>query len=76
MGLIRLLIYIFIIWLVVSFFKRLLNSPPQPRRKQKPKQVEKFVACHKCGLHIPQQEAFEHNGRYYCSKAHRDTESH
>jgi uncharacterized protein len=77
MGLIRLLIYIFIIWLAVSFIKRLLNSPPQTRQnKKKPKQVETFVACHKCGLHIPQQEAFEDQGRYYCSKAHRDGDSH
>lgn len=76
MGLIRLLIYIFLIWLVVSFVKRLLNPPPQSRRTAKPKQVENFVACHKCGLHIPQQEAIEHQGHYYCSKAHRDADSH
>lgn len=72
MGLIRLLTYIFIVWLAVQAIKRLLNPPAQPRSKQKSKQVETFVACHKCGLHIPRQEAIESQGNYYCSKAHRD----
>ena len=75
MGL-RLLIYIFIIWLAVQFVKRLLNPSTQPRPKHKAKQVETFVACHKCGLHIPQHEAIESQGRYYCSKAHRDGDTH
>lgn len=75
MGLIRLLIYIFIIWLAVQFIKRLLNPPARPHSKQKPKQVESFVACHKCGLHIPQQEAIESQGYYYCSKEHRDSDN-
>lgn len=72
MGLIRLLIYIFLIWLAINFFKRLLHSPSPTRKKKKPKQIESFVACHKCGLHIPQEEAIEHEGQYYCCKAHRD----
>lgn len=75
MGLIRLLIYLFIIWLAVSFFKRLLHSPAKsnPKKNNSSRQVESFVACHKCGLHIPQQEAIEHNGHYYCCRAHRDS---
>ncbi|MEJ2360626.1 MAG: PP0621 family protein [Gammaproteobacteria bacterium] len=72
MGLIRLLIYIFLIWLAISFFKRLLHSPSPSHTKKKPRQIESFVACHKCGLHIPQEEAIEHEGQYYCCKAHRD----
>lgn len=74
MGLIRFLTLIFVIWLAIHFFKRLLNPPSKKRPPQKPKQIETFVACHKCGLHIPQQEAIESNGRYYCSESHRDND--
>lgn len=76
MGLIRLLIWIFIIWMAISFIKRWLNSPSKKPRAPKAKRIETFVACHKCGLHIPQQEAIESQGRYYCSESHRDTDHH
>jgi uncharacterized protein len=76
MGLIRLLIWIFIIWLAIHFIKRWLNAPSKKRQPPKAKRIETFVACHKCGLHIPQQEAIESQGRYYCSEAHRDSDRH
>lgn len=75
MGLIRFLTLIFVIWLAIHFIKRLLNPPPSKHRPQKPKAIETFVACHKCGLHIPQQEAIASKGRYYCSEAHREADS-
>lgn len=74
MGLIRFLTLIFIIWLAIHFIKRLLHPPADKPRPQKPRQIETFVACHKCGLHIPQQEAIESQGRYYCSESHRDAD--
>lgn len=74
MGLIRFLTLIFVIWLAIHFIKRLINPPPDKRRPQKPRQIESFVACHKCGLHIPQHEAIESQGRYYCSESHRDAD--
>ncbi len=32
----------------------------------------KMVQCANCGIYIPQHEALERNGRYYCSVEHRD----
>jgi uncharacterized protein len=75
MGLFRFLTLIFVIWLAIYFIKRLLNPPSPKGRAQKPKQIETFVACHKCGLHIPQQEAIGKDGRYYCSESHRDSDT-
>ena len=74
MGLIRFLIIVLLVWLAVRYIKRWLDAPPAKRQKPKAKQVESFVACHTCGLHIPQQEAIEHAGHYYCSEAHRDAD--
>jgi len=74
MGLIRFLLIVLVIWLAVNYIKRWLNSPTQKKSRtgSKPRQIETFVACHKCGLHIPQQEAIESRGNYYCSESHRD----
>lgn len=72
MGLIRFLLIVIVIWLAYNYIKRWLNSPSQKPRARKPKQVETIVACHKCGLHIPQHEAIESRGNYYCSESHRD----
>ena len=74
MGLIRFLTILFVIWLAVHFIRRWINTPSVKRQAPKTKQIETFVACHKCGLHIPQQEAIESQGRYYCSESHRDAD--
>lgn len=76
MGLLRFLTLLFVIWLVINFIKRWLNAPSGKSRKSKPKKIETFVACHKCGLHIPKQEAIECGGDYYCSESHRDADRH
>lgn len=74
MGLIRILTIAFLIWLAIYFVKRLINSSSQIRRPHKPREIENMVACHKCGLHVPQEEAIESKGRYYCSESHRDAD--
>jgi len=72
MGLIRFLTYLFIIWLAIQLYKRLRKPTAGTRRATKTKEMETFVACDNCGLHIPRAEAIEHEGRFYCSEAHRD----
>ena len=74
MGLIRFLFWMIIIWLAIHYFRRWLNSPAKTPRPRTPPQVESFVACHKCGLHIPRREAIVQQGRYYCSESHRDAD--
>jgi len=39
------------------------KSPPQ-------REIEKMVACQKCGLRLPQADAIEFDGRHYCDEKH------
>lgn len=33
---------------------------------------EAMVQCARCGVHLPQSEALDRDGRHYCSADHRD----
>jgi uncharacterized protein len=33
--------------------------------------AERMVACGHCGINVPQSEALEAGGRFYCSDEHR-----
>jgi uncharacterized protein len=33
--------------------------------------IESMVRCAHCGLNVPQSEALEAGGRWFCSEAHR-----
>jgi len=46
----------------------------EKKQQRKPNKVENIVKCEKCSIHIPVQEAIEYKGRYYCSKAHLQTD--
>jgi uncharacterized protein len=39
-------------------------------RPSKP-EAERMVACGHCGINVPQSEALEARGRFYCSEEHR-----
>ena len=38
--------------------------------RQSPPPAERMVACRHCGLNLPQSEALEGSGRFYCSEEH------
>jgi uncharacterized protein len=40
-------------------------------RRQAPPPAERMVACGHCGVNLPQSEALESRGRFYCSEEHR-----
>lgn len=69
MGLFRLLILLAIAWLAYRLFRGWQRTLQQPKAKPH-KRVETVVRCHICQLHIPETEALEKNGRYYCSQQH------
>jgi len=65
----RVLVFLVGIALVVVILKRLaLGSGPRVARRRE--QVGRMVQCHHCGLYLPEQEAFQESGRYYCSREH------
>lgn len=39
--------------------------------RQSPPPAERMVACGHCGLNLPQSEALQQSGRFYCSEEHR-----
>jgi uncharacterized protein len=58
-----------LLWLVWRWVIR-------PRRRRPvtgkpPPSVQNIVRCARCGLHVPEREALQHAGRYYCSEQHR-----
>jgi uncharacterized protein len=66
----RTLVIIIILVLIVIIAKRLWLKPQTPvRRRQK---NERMVQCANCGIYIPEQEALQRAGQYYCSQVHLD----
>ena len=79
MGLIRLVVILIIAWLVYSLTRRWLASLEQKRTQKKQGEtshIETMVSCAHCGLHIPQNEAIQAQGKYYCSDEHRQLADH
>jgi uncharacterized protein len=44
------------------------NSPQAPEQER----LAALIACAKCGLHLPRQEAIERRGQYFCTAEHAD----
>ncbi len=74
--LLRLIIIVAVVWLIVRLVKNALArlggpkssaAPASPTRKIPAKDV---VPCAHCGLHVPETEAIEYRGRFYCSREH------
>jgi len=71
MGLIRLIAIAFIIWLVIYIARQLLQKHGQSPGKKPAMKIGTMVRCEHCGLHIPENEAINENGHYYCCEEHR-----
>lgn len=66
---IRVLLFLIGIALVVLILKRLaLGSGSAATRR--PEQVGRMVQCSRCGVYLPEQDAIQDGGRYYCSRDH------
>ena len=56
---------------IVALGKRLWR---QPRARPPQAAAGNMVQCAHCGIFVPEQEALSRNGRWYCSKQHRDAD--
>ena len=74
MGITRLIIIIGIIWLVWFFYKRFQQKIAERDRtaSEKENQVSSVKKCAVCGVHVPEAEALEDNGLYFCCAAHKN----
>ncbi len=66
--LLRLIIILFGLWLVLQIIKRALASH-EKRPPRKPS-IASMVACAHCGVHLPESEAIQKNGKHYCCEEH------
>ena len=69
MGLLRFIIIALIVYLLILIFKRWSANRNPPSSGQQDKSTV-MVQCKTCKLHIPENEALEKNGEYYCSQEH------
>ncbi|WP_290522876.1 PP0621 family protein [Alcanivorax sp.] len=71
MGLIRLLVIAALIYIVWRVVKNLLSSPRQDTPPASGGRQELMRKCAQCGVHVPDHEAFTHNGQHFCSMEHQ-----
>lgn len=58
---------VFLLYLVV---RKLLSKPAASKRPRAVEDVRKMVRCEHCGLHVPENEAVNADGKPYCSQEH------
>lgn len=67
---IRLIVIALIIYLSLKIFKRWAENKKTQTQQQT---LEKdMVRCEVCQLHVPENEALQYDGKYYCSQKHLD----
>lgn len=71
MNLIRLLVIGLIIYLLLQIFKR-WSANKNSKVSKKHVEQSQMVCCDICQLHVPENEALQKNGKFYCSQDHYD----
>ena len=70
MGL-RFFLTILAVWLLFYLVRRALRQRrQQTAEKTTARPAVDMVRCSHCGTHLPQPEALQRKGRYYCCKEH------
>ena len=72
MNLIRIIVIALIIYLVLQIFKRWAANKNSTSSSHQ--NIEnKMVKCKVCQLHIPENEALQKDGDFFCSQEHLDS---
>lgn len=69
MGLIRLLLILLIGWLAWSFYKNYLKKQARQQETRTLK-AGRIVKCQYCDLHLPEQQALQHDTTWFCTRDH------
>ncbi|KZX57237.1 PP0621 family protein [Stutzerimonas frequens] len=72
MGLFRLLFWIALIAAAFWLWRRLTQKKTPTTQQQGSLPM---VRCAQCGVHVPQDQALQSQGRWYCSQAHLEQDS-
>ncbi|BAO45274.1 PP0621 family protein [Thiolapillus brandeum] len=65
MKIIFLLSAILLIWWILKTLRRNRMTDAEPR-------IRNMLPCDYCGLHVPEDEAVQHQGRSYCCREHAE----
>ena len=68
MNLIRILVIALIVYLLIQIAKRWLANNQSVEKNSMPS--KRMVRCEICQLHVPENEALENEGKYYCCQEH------
>lgn len=74
MGIFRILILITIVGAIYLVYRQL--SQGVQSRSQQPTVDKDTVKCAYCSTHIPIDEAYQREGKYYCSESHYRASQH
>lgn len=69
--LILLLFLGFLAYLIFKGFQRSASRRRADEHAERPHAPERMVACARCGVHLPESEAFNGPGGSFCSEEHR-----
>lgn len=67
----KLILLLFLGLLAYLIYKGFKRKSPGRESEPGPKEPERMVSCAHCGVHLPESEALEREGRRYCSEEHR-----
>lgn len=59
------------VWLIK---RQQVRKPPAAGRPQQQVPTTPMLACQRCGMHVPQQEAIQGRRGTYCCQAHRQAD--
>jgi uncharacterized protein len=65
----KIFLFVVLALVVYAVFKGAAAS--KRRRPPNSKAPERMVTCAQCGVHLPESEALEDSGRFFCSEDHR-----
>jgi uncharacterized protein len=64
----RIIIILLGLWLVLQIIKRALASRENHDARQP--SIASMVACAHCGLHLPESESIQKDGKHFCCEEH------
>jgi hypothetical protein len=71
----RMLLIFLALAVIVMIAKRLWLQPRGSADKRK-RLSGQMVQCAQCSMYVPEQEALQHMGQWYCSQEHREADRH
>ncbi|MEX2367511.1 MAG: PP0621 family protein [Pseudohongiellaceae bacterium] len=71
MGLIRILIFIMVIWLIWRMIRNYQVKQQQAREASGKLDQKKMVRCEFCNVHLPQSDAVSEKDLWFCNQSHK-----